>query len=155
MKKRRWGVLMAALFGMAAMAGCSTTYLPSMDDAKAPRNGAAVFQQPDAEPEVSSDGVKGAVTQAYYTNDGHMAIRLSLSNGMGTAQQMRSIEIRVMNGEGVQIASGYAEAVEDGAVLAPDEFTPFLLYIAPDQIQVSADPLTTLSFEITVTTQPA
>ena len=60
-----------------------------------------------------------------------------------------------MNGEGVQIASGYAEAVEDGAVLAPDEFTPFLLYIAPDQIQVSADPLTTLSFEITVTTQPA
>ena len=50
---------------------------------------------------------------------------------------------------------GCREAVEDGVVLPPDEFTPFLLYIAPDQIQITDDPLTTLSFEITVTTAPA
>ncbi len=155
MKKRIWGVLLAALIGAVALTGCSATYLPPMDDGKGPRNGATVFQQPDAAPEISPDGVKGAVTQAYYTNDGHMAIRLSLSNGMGAAQQMRSIEIKVANGDGVPIAAGYAEAVEDGVVLPPDEFTPFLLYIAPDQIQITDDPLTTLSFEITVTTAPA
>ncbi len=155
MKKRIWGVLLAALIGAVALTGCSATYLPPMDDGKGPRNGATVFQQPDAVPEISPDGVKGAVTQAYYTNDGHMAIRLSLSNGMGAAQQMRSIEIKVANGDGVPIAAGYAEAVEDGVVLPPDEFTPFLLYIAPDQIQITDDPLTTLSFEITVTTAPA
>ena len=148
MKKRIWGVLLAALIGAVALTGCSATYLPPMD-------GATVFQQPDAVPEISPDGVKSAVTQAYYTNDGHMAIRLSLSNGMGAAQQMRSIEIKVANGDGVPIAAGYAEAVEDGVVLPPDEFTPFLLYIAPDQIQITDDPLTTLSFEITVTTAPA
>ena len=155
MKKRIWGVLLAALIGAVALTGCSATYLPPMDDGKGPRNGATVFQQPDAVPEISPDGVKGAVTQAYYTNDGHMAIRLSLSNGMGAAQQMRSIEIKVANGDGVPIAAGYAEAVEDGVVLPPDEFTPFLLYIAPDQIQITDDPLTTLSFEITVKTAPA
>ena len=155
MKKRIWGVLLAALIGAVALTGCSATYLPPMDDGKGPRNGATVFQQPDAVPEISPDGVKGAVTQAYYTNDGHMAIRLSLSNGMGAAQQMRSIEIKVANGDGVPIAAGYAEAVEDGVVLPPDEFTPFLLYIGPDQIQITDDPLTTLSFEITVTTAPA
>ena len=155
MKKRIWGVLLAALIGAVALTGSSATYLPPMDDGKGPRNGATVFQQPDAVPEISPDGVKGAVTQAYYTNDGHMAIRLSLSNGMGAAQQMRSIEIKVANGDGVPIAAGYAEAVEDGVVLPPDEFTPFLLYIAPDQIQITDDPLTTLSFEITVTTAPA
>ena len=155
MEKRIWGVLLAALIGAVALTGCSATYLPPMDDGKGPRNGATVFQQPDAVPEISPDGVKGAVTQAYYTNDGHMAIRLSLSNGMGAAQQMRSIEIKVANGDGVPIAAGYAEAVEDGVVLPPDEFTPFLLYIAPDQIQITDDPLTTLSFEITVTTAPA
>ena len=155
MKKRIWGVLLAALIGAVALKGCSATYLPPMDDGKGPRNGATVFQQPDAVPEISPDGVKSAVTQAYYTNDGHMAIRLSLSNGMGAAQQMRSIEIKVANGDGVPIAAGYAEAVEDGVVLPPDEFTPFLLYIAPDQIQITDDPLTTLSFEITVTTAPA
>ena len=155
MKKRIWGVLLAALIGAVALTGCSATYLPPMDDGKGPRNGATVFQQPNAVPEISPDGVKGAVTQAYYTNDGHMAIRLSLSNGMGAAQQMRSIEIKVANGDGVPIAAGYAEAVEDGVVLPPDEFTPFLLYIAPDQIQITDDPLTTLSFEITVTTAPA
>ena len=137
MKKRIWGVLLAALIGAVALTGCSATYLPPMDDGKGPRNGATVFQQPDAVPEISPDGVKGAVTQAYYTNDGHMAIRLSLSNGMGAAQQMRSIEIKVANGDGVPIAAGYAEAVEDGVVLPPDEFTPFLLYIAPDQIQIT------------------
>ena len=155
MKKRIWGVRLASLIGAVALTGCSATYLPPMDDGKGPRNGATVFQQPDAVPEISPDGVKGAVTQAYYTNDGHMAIRLSLSNGMGAAQQMRSIEIKVANGDGVPIAAGYAEAVEDGVVLPPDEFTPFLLYIAPDQIQITDDPLTTLSFEITVTTAPA
>ena len=155
MKKRIWGVLLAALIGAVALTGCSATYLPPMDDGKGPRNGATVFQQPDAVPEISPDGVKSAVTQAYYTHDGHMAIRLSLSNGMGAAQQMRSIEIKVANGDGVPIAAGYAEAVEDGVVLPPDEFTPFLLYIAPDQIQITDDPLTTLSFEITVTTAPA
>ena len=155
MKKRIWGVLLAALIGAVALTGCSATYLPPMDDGKGPRNGATDFQQPDAVPEISPDGVKSAVTQAYYTNDGHMAIRLSLSNGMGAAQQMRSIEIKVANGDGVPIAAGYAEAVEDGVVLPPDEFTPFLLYIAPDQIQITDDPLTTLSFEITVTTAPA
>lgn len=122
---------------------------------KAPGTGRRSSNSPTPRPEISPDGVKGAVTQAYYTNDGHMAIRLSLSNGMGAAQQMRSIEIKVANGDGVPIAAGYAEAVEDGVVLPPDEFTPFLLYIAPDQIQITDDPLTTLSFEITVTTAPA
>ena len=155
MKKRIWGVLLAALIGAVALTGCSATYLPPMDDGKGPRNGATVFQQPDAVPEISPDGVKGAVTQAYYTNDGHMAIRLGLSNGIGAAQQVRSIQIKLANGDGVPIAAGYAEAVEDGVVLPPDEFTPFLLYIAPDQIQITDDPLTTLSFEITVTTAPA
>ena len=85
MKKRIWGVLLAALIGAVALTGCSATYLPPMDDGKGPRNGATVFQQPDAVPEISPDGVKGAVTQAYYTNDGHMAIRLSLSNGPADA----------------------------------------------------------------------
>ena len=87
-----------------------------------------VFQQPDAVPEISLDGVKGAVTQAYYTNDGHMAIRLSPLQRHGAAQQMRSIEIKVANGDGVPIAAGYAEAVEDGVGSLPMSLRPSSVY---------------------------
>lgn len=154
MKKRMIVGLLLACFSALLFAGCSASSMPPIGDGKAPRDGATVYQQPDAKPEVSADGVKGAVTQAYYTTDGHLAVRMNLSNGMGAAQQLRSIEIRVINGEGAEIASGYAEAVGDGDVLKPDELTPFLLYIAPEQIRITDDPLTTLAFEITVTTEP-
>ncbi len=155
MKKRIVGGLLIACFSVILFAGCAASTMPPIGDGKAPRDGATVYQQPDARPEVSADGVKGAVTQAYYTTDGHLAVRMNLSNGMGAAQQLRSMEIKVTNGEGALIASGYAEAVGEGDVLKPDELTPFLLYIAPEQIQITDDPLTTLAFEISVTTEPA
>ena len=68
---------------------------------KEPKAGMTYFVAEESEPEKSATELTSLITEAYYTNDGSLAIRFCFANGMPEAQRLLSVEVKLRNGEGV------------------------------------------------------
>lgn len=99
-------------------------------------------------PEMSAEGIKGIITRAYYTNDKHLAVVLKLSNAYNTKHYLTSLEVKVSNGDGELIASGYTKTIEDFAI-DPESYGTFTFYISPEFVKIPDDSLESLTYEIT------
>jgi len=109
------------------------------------------FYDGDAKPELTNDGLTAAVTQAYYTNGGHLCVQMVLGNGTDEERLMTEIEVSIINEAEETIASGYAE-VSNSMVLVPAGGTiEYTFYIAPQHVSIHDDPLTTIGYTIDIT----
>lgn len=103
-----------------------------------------------AEAELSADGIKGAVTQVYYSLDGSLAVFLDLGNGMETAQHPVSIYVQLENEDGAVIGAGRSDNIPADFAVEAGEREAFLLYIAPEHVQIAEDDLDQIGYEITI-----
>ena len=110
--------------------------------------GSGFFSRPDDEPEMSEEGIKGVIREAYFTKDKHMAVLLLLSNGLPTRHYLTSLEVKIRNEEGQTVASGYAETIPDDFLLEPNSTAYFLFYISPEYVLLPEDDLDSLTYEI-------
>ena len=109
------------------------------------------FTDPEAEPELSEDGLTAAVTEAYYTNGGYLCIQMVLGNGTKEERLMTDIEVCITNGDDKTIARGYAEVSNSMVMVSAGGTTNYTFYIAPGHITISDDPLTTIGYTIDIT----
>ena len=100
--------------------------------------------------ELSADGIKGAVTKAYYALDGSIAVFLDLGNGMATPQRPLSLYLELENEQGQVIGAGRADSVPEDFYVPAGERRAFLLYIAPEHVQLTDDDLDHLAYELTI-----
>lgn len=114
------------------------------------------FTDFDALPELSQEGIKAVVTEAYYTQDGSLAVSLKLSNGMDTPQAVDSFSFSLLNSSGDELASGHQADDWDASLVVPaGGYEELTLYVPPEDVKIKNDLLSTLSFEITITSIPA
>ena len=106
------------------------------------------FVRPNDEPEMSEEGIKGVVREAYFTRDGHMAVLMRLSNGLPTRHYLTALQIKIYNEDGETVASGYTETIPEDFVLEPNGVADFLLYISPEYVFLPEDDLNSLTYEI-------
>lgn len=102
-------------------------------------------------PEMSTEGIKGVITEAYYTNDKRLALILTLSNGLSTRQYLTSIDVTVKNEDGKIIASGSTDTAKEDFSIKPLGTGTFTFYISPKYVQIPNDDLGQLSYVITTT----
>lgn len=114
------------------------------------REGSGHFYDTENYPELSAEGIKGAVTEAYYTKNDSLCVKLRLSNGINAAHYMTSLEVKVENEDGKTIASGYTKQIPDGYSIPAEDYNTFTFYITKDFVQIPDDDLDQLSYEITV-----
>lgn len=115
--------------------------------AREERAGSGHFYSND-EPELSTEGIKGVISEAYYTNDGCLALKLTLSNGLDAEHYLTSLEVVVKNGEEETIATGYTDAIPEGYCIEAQGYNTFLFYINKEYVQIANDDLDELSYEI-------
>lgn len=108
------------------------------------------FQNLDELPELSEEGLKGVVLEAYYTNDKSLCVVLKFANAYNTNQYLDSLEVKLRNEAGETIATGYSDNIEDFYV-PPEDYATFTFYILEEYVQIHDDPLTTLTYDITTT----
>ena len=76
------------------------------------------FDAPGNLPGLSAEGVKATVIRAQYTNDGSLAVTLSLSNGTDTDQQVTRVNVDIANGnDGTTIASQSISSFDEPCVV--------------------------------------
>lgn len=116
---------------------------------KEPKAGMTYFVAEESEPEKSATELTSLITEAYYTNDGSLAIRFCFANGMPEAQRLLSVEVKLRNGEGVTVATGYSDDIKKGYTIPSGGTNTLLLYVSPEYVQITDDPLSTIDYDVT------
>ena len=113
------------------------------------------FYQTEALPDATDEGISGCINEAYYTVDGHLALKMTFTNGSETPQNLDALEVVVNNADGDKIAAGYVGKINGGDFLIPvNEYKELLFYFKPEHVQIKDDSLETLSYTITCTGTP-
>lgn len=99
-------------------------------------------------PALATDGIKATVIRARYTNDGSLAVTLSLSNGTDANQLVKSMAITIKNGGGDVIADGRLTGIDH--TVPKGAYNELHLIIDKANVLIADDSLATLSTVITV-----
>lgn len=151
---RLWTCIGLLIFVVLGVAGILLyQWFNRPDTSKQQREGLSYFSNEAAEPEMSEEGIKGVIRAAYYTNDGSLAVKLKLSNGLNTRHTLTSLEVRLTNEQEELIASGYTRTFETPFVLEPMGTGIFTFYIAPEHVKITDDDLDQLTYTIDTTGQ--
>ncbi len=113
---------------------------------KAAKEGLTYFLAEETEPEKSEKEVTALITEAYYTNDGSLAVFLCFANGMDRDQDLQSVNVKIRNDEEEVIGGGYSDNFD---LIVPKGGTAQLtLYIAPEHVKIKNDSLNTIAYDI-------
>lgn len=102
-------------------------------------------------PEMSTEGIKGVVNEAYYTNDGSLCLKLTFSNGLSANHYLTSLEVIVKNEDDKTVATGYTDAIPEGYYIEPQNVKTFTFYIESKYVKIPDDDLDNLSYEVSTT----
>lgn len=92
------------------------------------------YQNSSAYPDMSGDGPKAEVLEAYFTQNNHLCIELIISNGTDRMIDIEAIDVTVYNYENDErIAGGKAVLSEDFIIEVAGTDT-YTFYIAPEHI---------------------
>ena len=125
------------------------------EEKKKPKEGMTFFLAEEEKAEKSKEEVTTIISQACYTNDGSLAIYFAFANGMDKTQHLNSIEVKIHNAKDELVASGFSDAISDDFVIPKDGDANLLLYISPEYVKIKDDPLSTITYDITIDYQPA
>lgn len=119
-------------------------------EARAQNEELPYFEDDQAQAELSAEGIKGAITKAYYTTGGYLAITFDLGNGTDADQHPTSVYVELSNEDEVVLATGFSDDIEEDYVIGAGEHSSFLMYISPEYVQVTDDDLDQLAYTITI-----
>lgn len=107
-----------------------------------------LFNRPDDQPEMSEEGIKAVIRQAYFTKDNHLAVVMLLSNGLDTRHHLTYLNVRIKNENGEIVAAGATDKIPESFSIEPMGTAPFTFYISPEYIELPDDDLDQLMYEI-------
>ena len=117
--------------------------------------GSGHFVQSDALPELSQEGIKAVLTEAYYTADGGFMVTLKLSNGLTVPQTVQAFDLTISNVDGNEIATGHQTSDWDPTSLSvpANGYADLTLYIPKEDVKLTGDALETLTLNCEITGQ--
>lgn len=95
-------------------------------------------------PELSSEGVKGLLKQAYYTVDGDLAVVLNLSNGTSSEQEVVRVNARVFNDKDETVAQQTVDRFDPKCVVPAMGHGEVYFVIDRSNVVLRNDPLSKL-----------
>ncbi len=108
------------------------------------------FKNDGNRPELSSEGVKAKVVEAYFAADGRLAVTLSLSNGTESTQTVTKVGLRLYNGDQDDIAAYTFDTFEEKISVGAGQYAQTTLVIPAKEVKLPDDPLTQVGSTIEV-----
>ncbi len=106
----------------------------------------------EEKPALKSDGITAAVNELYYTKGGYLCVNMTLGNGTGKDTGLDSLEIAIYNGDTEElIAGGFSDDISEEFIIADGRYEEYTIYIQPDDVSISNDTLSVISYEVTAT----
>lgn len=127
-------------------------------DGKGPKDiaaGRTYYENTGNIPELSADGIKGSIIRARYTNDGSLAVTLSLSNGMDEDHAVTKVDLMLENGEGGLIVNHSFDEFEERTVVKSKSYNEIDLIVDTSYVNIHDDPLSKLACTVSIGSGPA
>ncbi len=144
------GILLALVIGCGVILGINISKSNKELLYEMSEDTPGYFYDADATPEMKKDGITAALNEAYYTNGGHLCVRMTLGNGTAKSMRLDSLEVKISNGDTKElVASGYTANVDDSYIVPAGGTNTYTFYIKPEHVKVADDTLRTITYEIT------
>lgn len=111
------------------------------------------FLDEDASPEMSDEGIKCALIEAYYTNNGSLVLNFRLGNGTAEARYLKTLDVTLKNAGGELIAEAATDAIDRSFVIPSQGSDTLSFTITPEYVHKSDDDLHTLTYEVTIASE--
>ena len=114
------------------------------------------FLDENAAPQMSGDGLKADLYEAYYTQNGYLYVQVKIGNGTDRVQQVQSVDVALYDPETEEMIAGGVAEPEEELIVKIAEVIDYGIYISPEHIKWNdGEKLPgTLSFEITIDHTP-
>ncbi len=109
------------------------------------------FTDVEVAPTLTDEGISANIVEAYYTNNGHLMLRMILGNGCEEDMQLESLVIDLWNEDDAYIGGGKITVSNEVIMVPAGDSTGYTCYIAPEHLSIKDDPLTTLTYNIDIT----
>ncbi len=110
------------------------------------------FSYVEVAPTLSEEDITYNLVEAYYTNNGHLRLRMILGNGDQYPSELSQLKVDLWNEDTAadeSYSAGGVIVAEEGAVIIPAEgTTEYVCYIAPEHLSIKDDPLAYLHSEM-------
>ena len=154
LKKKILWVLLALLLSIVALAAfliIQAIQNANKKDVKAMAFESGHFLNENNLPELSQDGLKCSITEAYYTEDGDLMLKLKFSNGTDNAEHLNTLDITLKNENQNTIAVAGTDEIDPNFIIQAGGYTDMVFYIPPEYIVIKDDNLDKLIYEIHAT----
>lgn len=94
------------------------------------------FIKTDASPEMSGDGPMADVSEAYFTNSGHLCVEMLISNGTAKMISVNAIDVSAYNYSTDELIGGGRAVLEEPLIIDVAGVAGYTFYIAPEHIAV-------------------
>ena len=105
-----------------------------------------------ANPEMSGEGPKADVSEAYFTSNRHLCVKLLFSNGTDHMQKIEAIDVSVYDAATDTMIAGGKATLPDELIVPVAGVEDYTFYISPEHIHVddTASLPEALIFEVSV-----
>ncbi len=142
-------ILLAVLIGGGLWIGISIAQDNRLASYEPSETNTGYFNDEDAKPTLSKDGINAEVNEVYYTVGGHLCVAMTLGNGTDKPMSLDSLEVAIYNAEDALVASGFTEAISKTYRIDAGGYNTYTLYIKPEHVKITNDTLQTITYEIT------
>lgn len=101
-------------------------------------------------PDMPDEGIAAVVNEVCYAKNGGLLVHLTFANGEGTTQHPTRLSLTIRNENDEVVASTSASTIPEKYFINSGGYKTFDLRIPKKYVKIADDPLSTLSFEVTV-----
>lgn len=110
------------------------------------------FTDESAQPVMSGERPEAAVTEAYFTNNGHLCIEMNISNGTDKVISIDALDVSAYNYLTDEWIGGGKAELEEPLTISLAGIESYTFYIAPEHVQIGEKESVPelMSFDITM-----
>ncbi len=120
---------------------------PQKDD---PRKSTPTFYGSLDEEDLKEEKIVSMITEAYYTVENGMMVTIGFSNNLDTDEHISKVVIAIYTEKDAELAKAQSESMKEDFVVVAGGTNEIKMYIKPEYVSITDDPLETLRYEITI-----
>ncbi len=155
---KKWLAMLMALSMLLTLCGCKKT-APEKETTGYTKEESwdydenrGYFLDENAAPQMSGEGLKADLYEAYYTKNGYLYVQVKIGNGTDRVQRVQSVDVALYDPETEEMIAGGVAELEEEVIVKIAEVIDYGIYISPEHVEWNdSEKLpSTLSFSISV-----